>query len=109
MNSLGISGVSSVAGTGTQYAVALAAGAAGLARTAYPEPTPEQIVHRIQMTSDKLSDSQPSDGRFGYGMINLAAAVTKVLPEEAGGGTGNGDKQHLAQGVPSNRSAVPSA
>ncbi|WP_285690280.1 S8 family serine peptidase [Actinoplanes sp. NBRC 103695] len=82
VSSIGITGVGSVAGSGTEYAVALTAGVAALVRAAYPDLTAQQVAQRLKLTSDKLSDSPPPDGRFGWGMINPAAAVTKVLPQE---------------------------
>jgi membrane-anchored mycosin MYCP len=40
------------------------------------------VAHRIQVTADKVRDAQP-DNKYGWGLINPAASVTKVLPEEA--------------------------
>jgi hypothetical protein len=92
VKSTGITGVGTVTGSGTQYAVALVAGTAALVRAAYPDLTAQQVAHRIQVTSDKMSDTAPPDSRYGWGMINPAAAVTKVLPEEAGAGSRSGDR-----------------
>lgn len=83
VNTGGITGVGAVSGSGTQYAVAFVAGTVALVRAAYPDLTPEQVAHRLQVTSDKLGGGAQPDGRYGWGMINPAAAVTKVLPEEA--------------------------
>ncbi|WP_433385966.1 S8 family serine peptidase [Micromonospora sp. KLBMP9576] len=83
VNSVGITGVGAVAGSGTQYAVAFVAGTVALVRAAYPDLNPEQVARRLQVTSDKMGDGAQPDGRYGWGMISPATAVTKVLPEEA--------------------------
>jgi membrane-anchored mycosin MYCP len=82
VSSVGITGTGAVAGSGTDYAVAFVAGEAALIRSAYPDLSAEQVAHRIQVTSDKVRDAQP-DGKYGWGLINPASSVTKVLPEEA--------------------------
>ncbi|MFG1610440.1 S8 family serine peptidase [Actinoplanes sp. NPDC049265] len=80
--SVGITGAGDVSASGTQYAVALVAGAAALVRTAYPDLSAGEVAHRIEATADPMGDGQP-DGQFGSGMINLPKSVTTVLPEEA--------------------------
>jgi membrane-anchored mycosin MYCP len=79
VGSIGITGTGSVAGSGTHYAVAFVAGVAALVRSAYPDLTPAQVAHRIQATADGTERK----GKAGWGMINPAKSVTKVLPEEA--------------------------
>nr|GID86540.1 hypothetical protein Ade03nite_54640 [Actinoplanes derwentensis] len=79
--SLGINGTKRFVGSGTEYAVALAAGAVALVRGSHPELKAPQIVHRVAITADRMGDAQP-DSRYGYGMINPEAAVTRELPEE---------------------------
>ncbi|WP_285686432.1 S8 family serine peptidase [Actinoplanes sp. NBRC 103695] len=93
VNSIGITGVGSVSRSGTPYAVALVAGTAALVRAAYPDLTAEQVAHRIEVTSEKMGDGPQPDGKYGWGMINPAAAVTTVLSEEAGGGSRSGAKE----------------
>ncbi|MFF5175366.1 S8 family serine peptidase [Micromonospora sp. NPDC000089] len=83
VSSVGITGTGNWTGSGTQYAVAFVAGTAALVRSAYPDLTAEQVAHRIEVTSDKMTDGDVPDGSFGYGLINPAASVTTVLPEEA--------------------------
>ena len=83
VGSLGIMTAGAVAGSGTHYAVAFVAGEAALIRAAYPDLNAQQVSHRIKVTSDKMSGSEPPDGQFGWGFINPAVAVTKVLAEEA--------------------------
>jgi len=87
VGSLGIMTAGSVAGSGTHYAVAFVAGEAALVRAAYPDLTAQQVTHRIKVTSDKMSGNDPPDGEFGWGFINPAVSVTKVLAEEAVAGS----------------------
>jgi membrane-anchored mycosin MYCP len=81
VRSIGVTGP--VSASGTRYAVALAAGEAALIRRVYPELTAEQVAHRVKATADRLSGVTAPDAQFGYGMVNLSQAVTRVLPEEA--------------------------
>ncbi|MCI4061406.1 S8 family serine peptidase [Micromonospora sp. R77] len=83
VSSVGITGTGNWTGSGTQYAVAFVAGTAALVRSAYPDLDAEQVAHRIEVTADKMTDGTVPDGSFGYGLINPAASVTRVLPEEA--------------------------
>jgi hypothetical protein len=83
VGSVGITGVGAVSGTGTQYAVAFVAGSAALVRAAYPDLDAKQVAHRVRVTARKLADGAQPDGRFGWGLINPVASVTKVLPEES--------------------------
>ncbi|NYH41993.1 hypothetical protein HNR22_001720 [Micromonospora jinlongensis] len=107
VSSVGITGVGAVAGSGTQYAVAFVAGAVALVRAAYPDLSPEQVAHRLQVTSDKMGDGAQPDGRYGWGMINAAAAVTKVLPEEAKAvSSGRESGGRLTSGSSGGRSAL---
>ncbi|MET8118525.1 S8 family serine peptidase [Micromonospora sp. NPDC005189] len=107
VSSVGITGVGAVAGSGTQYAVAFVAGAVALVRAAYPDLSPEQVAHRLQVTSDKMGDGAQPDGRYGWGMINPAAAVTKVLPEEAQAApSGRESGGRLTSGSSGGRSAL---
>ncbi|MFF0151806.1 S8 family serine peptidase [Micromonospora sp. NPDC005203] len=82
VSSIGINGTKQFVGSGTQYAVALVAGEVALVRAAHPDLSAAQVAHRVLATADKMGDAQP-DARYGGGMINPAAAVTRELPEEA--------------------------
>ncbi|WP_422747612.1 S8 family serine peptidase [Micromonospora sp. WMMD1219] len=107
VSSVGITGTGAVAGSGTQYAVAFVAGTVALVRAAYPDLSPEQIAHRLQVTSDKMGAGAQPDGRYGWGMINPAAAVTKVLPEEAeAAASGRESGGQLTSGSSSGRSTL---
>jgi hypothetical protein len=104
VSSVGITGTGAVAGSGSNYAVAFVAGEAALVRSAYPDLSAEQVAHRIQVTADKMRDVQP-DGKYGWGLINPANSVTKVLPEEAVPNAG--DRKAMKLGEPANgRSAL---
>ncbi|MFI7602658.1 S8 family serine peptidase [Actinoplanes sp. NPDC049681] len=74
VTSLGSNGP--VNGSGTHYAVAFAAGEAALIRAAYPDLTAAQVTHRLKATADRMGDD-------GWGFLNPASAVTKVLGEES--------------------------
>ncbi|WP_306204558.1 S8 family serine peptidase [Actinoplanes sp. RD1] len=95
VTSLGITGAGPVTGSGTHYAVALVAGVAALVRSAYPELSAEQVAHRVEVTADKVGSATPPSGSFGWGLVNPAESVTKVLPEEAV--PAESDEQSLAR------------
>jgi len=76
-------GAGAVTGSGTHYAVAYAAAAAALVRSAYPELTAQQVTHRIKVTADQMGDGEPPHSQYGWGFLNPGEAVTKVLVEEA--------------------------
>jgi membrane-anchored mycosin MYCP len=82
VNTTGITGSGTVAVTGTQYAVALVAAQVALVRSALPNLGPEQIRHRVLKTAESLGGGDRPDGVHGWGMIDPAASVTEVLPEE---------------------------
>jgi membrane-anchored mycosin MYCP len=79
--SLGISGVGRQQSSGTQYAVAFAAGQAALVRAMYPNLTAAQVVRRIEATADRMGTSAP-DAAFGWGLINPGEAVTRDIGDE---------------------------
>jgi hypothetical protein len=76
-------GAGTVTGSGTHYAVAYTAAEAALVRAAYPELTAAQVTHRIKATADRMGDGEPPHSQYGWGFLNPAEAVTKVLAEEA--------------------------
>ncbi|WP_189077971.1 S8 family serine peptidase [Mangrovihabitans endophyticus] len=82
VTSLGITGTGTTSGTGTHYAVAFVAGEAALVRAAYPELSAAQVAHRIEVTADPMGEGSRPDSSYGWGLMNPAASVTKVLPEE---------------------------
>jgi hypothetical protein len=84
------------ASSGSQYAVAFAAGVAALVRSAYPALPADQVVRRLRATADRTTAQVP-DPATGYGMVNPGAAVNMLLvgerpshasPRPAGSGRG---------------------
>jgi membrane-anchored mycosin MYCP len=78
--SLGITGTGQFYGSGTQYAVAFTAGEAALIRARYPSLTAAQVVRRIEATANQMGPAAP-DATFGWGLIDPAAAVTRVMAD----------------------------
>lgn len=81
--SVGPRGGGHLTATGTSYAAPLVAGAAALVRAYHPQLTAAQVKHRLQVTADPPSSTVP-DPRLGWGVVNPYAAVTSILPNEAG-------------------------
>jgi subtilisin family serine protease len=64
---------------GTSYATAIVAGAAALVRAKYPNLSAAEVVHRLTATAiDKGALGR--DDEYGYGIVDLVAALTKDLP-----------------------------
>ncbi|MGW0436572.1 S8 family serine peptidase [Micromonospora sp. NPDC003197] len=80
--SLGAGGSGARANSGSQYAVAFAAGTAALVRSAFPNLDATQVVHRIKTTAGSGAHSD-ADPATGWGMINPGVAVVATLTEEA--------------------------
>ncbi|RZS90379.1 type VII secretion-associated serine protease mycosin [Motilibacter rhizosphaerae] len=73
-----------VTASGTSFATPLVAGTAALVRAYHPELSARQVVARIVATADA-----PPQGRtqgLGAGIVDVAAAVTAVLPAEGAAG-----------------------
>ncbi|WP_329110971.1 S8 family serine peptidase [Micromonospora sp. NBC_01699] len=86
-------GAGTTAAVGTPYAVAYVAGTAALVRSAFPNLSAAQVAHRIRTTADPVGASTPDPGT-GRRVLDPAAAVTAVLPEEgrpAGAAPDDGD------------------
>jgi hypothetical protein len=68
------------AGTG---AAAIVAGAAALIKARYPQLSAAEIVHRLTATA---TDRGPNgrDTGYGYGVLNLTAAITQAVPALTG-------------------------
>jgi subtilisin family serine protease len=73
------SGGTYVRGTGTSDATAIVAGAVALVRSRYPDLSAEEVVHRLTATA---TDKGPKgrDNQYGYGVLNLMAALTADVP-----------------------------
>ena len=89
--SLSANGSGEVQGTGTDYAVPFVAGLVALVKSAAPDRSAAETTQQIESTADR-GGSAP-DPRYGWGVINPAAAVvaSTVDPPAAGATTaGNG-------------------
>ncbi|MFI0792813.1 type VII secretion-associated serine protease mycosin [Micromonospora rubida] len=78
-------------GTGTSSATAIVAGAAALIRSKYPDLPAAEVAHRLTATAvDKGPPGR--DDEYGYGVIDLVAALTADVPplgfESATAGSG---------------------
>jgi membrane-anchored mycosin MYCP len=70
------------AAQGTSFAAPYVAGVAALVRSAYPTMSGAEVVKRIEATADHAAGA--ADPHLGWGTVNPYAAVTEVLPGEAG-------------------------
>ncbi|MFV2101674.1 S8 family serine peptidase [Micromonospora sp. LOL_024] len=67
------------AGTGTSGAAAIVAGAAALIRAKYPYLPADEVAHRLTATA--IDKGPPGrDDQYGYGVIDLVAALTADVP-----------------------------
>ncbi|SCE81792.1 type VII secretion-associated serine protease mycosin [Micromonospora echinospora] len=66
-------------GSGTSSATAIVAGAVALIRARYPELPATEVVHRLTATA--IDKGPPGrDDQYGYGVIDLVAALTADVP-----------------------------
>ncbi|WP_338090599.1 S8 family serine peptidase [Planosporangium thailandense] len=66
-------------GDGTSASTAIVAGAAALVRSKYPNLSAKEVVHRLTATAtDKGAPGR--DPQYGYGIVNLVAALTANVP-----------------------------
>jgi subtilisin family serine protease len=65
--------------TGTSDATAIVAGAVALVRSRFPNLSAPEVVHRLTATA---TDRGPKgrDNQYGYGVLNLVAALTADVP-----------------------------
>jgi subtilisin family serine protease len=70
-------------GDGTSYSAPFVTGVAALVRAYRPELSAAQVKHRLLATANHPAGALP-DPAFGWGMVNPLAAVTTVIPREAG-------------------------
>ena len=80
--SLARGGAGQVECSGTDYAVAFVAGQVALVRAAHPDLTAAQVVHRIKVTADAITNPVP-DPAYGWGVINVNSAVSASLEDLA--------------------------
>nr|WP_205861384.1 S8 family serine peptidase [Planosporangium flavigriseum] len=71
---------------GTSDSTAIVAGAAALVRSKYPNLSAKEVVHRLTATA---TDKGPPgrDPQYGYGVLNLVAALTADVPPLASSAT----------------------
>ncbi|SOD72415.1 membrane-anchored mycosin MYCP [Jatrophihabitans sp. GAS493] len=69
---------------GTSFSAPYVAGVAALVRARFPDLTAAQVIHRLEATASHPAAPRGRNDAVGYGMVNPVAAVTAVLPEEAG-------------------------
>jgi subtilisin family serine protease len=81
--SLGRGGPGHLQGDGSSFATPFVAGVAALVRAYYPALTAAQVATRLETTADHPGTALP-DPRVGFGVVDPAAAVASVLPEEDG-------------------------
>jgi type VII secretion-associated serine protease mycosin len=66
-------------GTGTSAATAVIAGAAALVRARFPKLSAVEVIHRLTATA--IDKGPPGrDVEYGYGLINIVAALTANVP-----------------------------
>ena len=64
---------------GTSGATAIVAGAAALVRSKYPDLSAQEVVHRLTATATDKGP-QGRDPEYGFGVVNLVAALTADVP-----------------------------
>ncbi|MFI7076031.1 S8 family serine peptidase [Micromonospora sp. NPDC049903] len=75
-------------GTGTSNATAIVAGAAALIRAKYPYLPADEVAHRLTATA--IDKGPPGrDDQYGYGVIDLVAALTADVPPRGFGPGGS--------------------
>ncbi|WP_431728728.1 S8 family serine peptidase [Verrucosispora sp. TAA-831] len=76
-------------GSGTSGATAIVAGAAALVRAKYPYLPADEVAHRLTATA--IDKGPPGrDDQYGYGVIDLVAALTADVPPRGFGPSGTG-------------------
>ncbi|MFC7548259.1 type VII secretion-associated serine protease mycosin [Plantactinospora sp. GCM10030261] len=73
-------------GTGTSDATAIVAGAAALVRSRFPDLSAAEVVHRLTATATDRG-LPGRDPEYGYGELNLLAALTADVPPLAPSGS----------------------
>jgi type VII secretion-associated serine protease mycosin len=64
---------------GTSAATAIVAGVAALIRSAYPELSAADVIHRMTATAEDRG-APGRDDEYGYGIVNPVAALTADIP-----------------------------
>lgn len=72
---------SAAVGLATSFASPIAAGAAAIIKSQFPNLTNQQVGERLRVTADKIDFLNPTlAGKLGSGRINLQRALTVNLP-----------------------------
>lgn len=72
--------------SGTSSATAIVSGAVALIRSRYPDLSAKEVVHRL--TSTAVDKGAPGrDEEYGYGVLDIVAALTADVPPLAGDAT----------------------
>ncbi|WP_431728667.1 S8 family serine peptidase [Verrucosispora sp. TAA-831] len=88
--SLGIGGAGEFVGSGTQYAVAYAAGQAALVRSAYPNLSAAQVTERIRSTASRTAETSEDPASYGDGVIDPFTSVNAAMESDGGAAAPNG-------------------
>lgn len=77
-------------GTGTSNSTAIVSGAVALIRSKFPELSAEEVIHRLTYTA--VDKGEPGhDREYGYGVIDILAALTADVPPLASTATPDPD------------------
>ena len=95
-------------GDGTSASTAIVAGAAALVRSKYPKLSAPEVIHRLTATA---TDKGPPgrDAQYGYGVLNLVAALTATVPPISSAPTGPPPTTPSARAAPPARGGTGSA
>ncbi|MFI5493817.1 S8 family serine peptidase [Actinoplanes sp. NPDC051859] len=96
------------AGPGTSNSAAIVSGAVALVRAKYPQLTAAQVVERITSTA---TDKGPKgrDPEYGYGVIDVMAALTAPLEEAPAPATAAPVPPGSGADAPSDKDGLPTA
>jgi type VII secretion-associated serine protease mycosin len=94
------------ANTGTSDATAVVSGAAALIRAEYPDLNAVDVVHRLTTTATDAG-APGRDDTYGYGRLNLIAALTTQIPATTTSATTAQTTPTRAAGTASNPRRTP--
>jgi membrane-anchored mycosin MYCP len=92
--SVGITGTGDFRGSGTQYAVAFAAGQVALVRAMFPDKPPTWVVERMKQTASPIGGVAAPDPQYGWGLIDPDRA-TAPLPTAIATAPAPGDSRPI--------------
>ncbi len=93
-------------GTGTSDATAIVSGAVALVRAKYPDLSADEVIHRLTATA---TDKGPPgrDEQYGYGVLDLVAALTADVPASPGNAQAGGSPTGDPGSAPPSAEAAP--